>query len=512
MAVPLLAWLITISIVALPDVLLIQPDYNAAHEIDQSRMYPLTVFVAFIAWIVLLARLIQSEPVIGSTSFWLTRPIPRSVQLPSKTLFFVLFVFLLAFLPIAVHAIVFPPDWPSIGQQALTLAVVELMVAVTVIWVATYSPTLLHFAGMLCLGFVCTIVVFILSFQFHMRVMGEGLNFSLILPLIAVPGFLVSLVVQHTWRGSPWGLKVGLAGLALALLAQFFAPASSGPGGLSSIRTGKMTKVDFEPDWINTVNWQGSDYGLSRLVVATATLKPIRPDPNSIVLVGYADAVFQQPGKDRVHLRDNSYPDRFSSQPDPEIRTLLGAVLPGISIAGDQEPVKPDLTVPICTLTSAEADALRGQTGRLTIHVWGQVSQLDKMVAVPLGQPHAIGFVPGGFVRVKPVHPGDRQLEVWTIAPARAMNGLGNEFTYVLVDPQTRTAKILKTSGWSSVSVGLSTGVDSLQDGENYFPLDGTEPLNRMVLYVFDMAPHLSFQTTLTAPNFTMAPPPTPMP
>jgi hypothetical protein len=76
---------------------------------------------------------------------------------------------------------------------------------------------------------------------------------------------------------------------------------------------------------------------------------------------------------------------------------------------------------------------------------------------------------------------------------------------YVLVDPQNGTGLFLHTDGQQSLAdqVALSS---SKSTRHVYLPLRGDEPLDRMVLYIYELKQKDFFTAALTAPNFIMDP------
>jgi hypothetical protein len=492
-------WLLMLLVIALPEVLLLQPDYAAAREADNLPTYPLAALAACIAWTVLLARLVQSEPMTGSTSFWLTRPIPPGAQLMSRAIFFTIVMLLASFLPIASHAVIFSPDWLLIKQQVLTLGMIELIAAIVVVWVAAFSRSLLHFIGALCFGFTGVVLALLINDEFGIRRGGTNSDFqgSFLPLLILLPGLLLSIVVQRIWRGSFLGWRIGLAAYGLAWIAQcVVAPPITWDPFRDDLET---VSVDFAPDWSKSVAWvpPGNPYPEDYTAYATF-------NPNAMVSHEQISVTFEPPGEPKVDLGET--PSVFGTEDVLNLRPLIDARLPGITVANPARRAEPNRTI-LFSMLPAAADKWRGRTGKLTLDVKGQVLQIRSVVAIPLDHPSAIGRIPGGFIRVRPVQLGNGWLKVWTLTPQRSYSGFGVQFAYVLVDPQKRTGQILELDGAPDdpPAFGLERG-DPNNCEINYL-LSGKEPLNRMVLYAFEVTPAKNFETVLTAPDFTMQPP-----
>ena len=415
----ILLWLLAVAVLALPDLLIFQPDYAAARAVDSYRSSPLTMLIGFIAWTVLVARLIQSEPVTGSSSFWLTRPVPRHVYLASKLLFLATLVMLPAFIPGIVHAFVFGADAAEVRAQVVNVLAFQLIGAVGVIWLATYTPNLVYFAGMLCLGAVVLVVEnLLISMQPHVY----GQHSSGFVPLV-VAGLLVSLIVEHFQRGSRLGLSIGLASIALCLLGQYFAPPGASMTMDPSIfRVPKTAQVDFQPDWPGTVTWSDTSYGNGqRVPAAVARLTPMGDSSGNRILINYVVAQFDVPGEFPQPLSGVG-PQYFSIGPEQADNTdLVQSRLPGIKLKAEPNavPAGSMFHVGLFNLLGVE-NKVRGKTGALTLNVEGQVLELRQVAALPLGDPHYIAHLPGGFLRVRPVFStqADHLVTLWSVGPA----------------------------------------------------------------------------------------------
>ncbi len=77
---------------------------------------------------------------------------------------------------------------------------------------------------------------------------------------------------------------------------------------------------------------------------------------------------------------------------------------------------------------------------------------------------------------------------------------------YVLVDTQAKTGTFL-FSNHSETSMGLTNSPFNKSDTRVYLPLKGDEPLDHMVLYIYESQRKNFFSSDLTANDFKMSPP-----
>jgi hypothetical protein len=510
----LVLWALVLLALVLPDLFILHTSYVAARTIDTIAMSPLPMFVGSLGWVILLVRLVQSEPVIGSTSFWLTRPVPKSVFLGSKAIFLLTLVLLPAFTPLLVHYILFKPGPELARTEIISLLEVQLIAATCVIWLATYSSNLLKFAGLLCLSFLLFYLLMMIAFTLlRPRLTGlGGVPFQLQLTglSVLVPGFAISLVLQHWRRLSNLGLGVGIVAIVLAAIVQMVWPFSIPPSGSTMpYPVSNPTTVNFSPDWSTHVTWSPRLEPSTRTweSVASAQLKPDFVGEDSEIFVQTITATFQPPGGPDIALIQ---PFNFYGSPFPVMRgnysQVLMARLRTLSLNG-VPPSVPGPPQELFRLDSKLSGALRGQTGTLTLKAKGQVDTLEEVAVIPLGQPDYIARRDGGFIRVAPIPPGSTEMLLWEVGPRKGANWSASSSSIcVLVDPTTGTSQELSSGGNSSSSGGFGFTGYTMVDTETNWRLTGNEPINRMVLHVFRYRATSDFTSTLTAPNFTMTP------
>jgi hypothetical protein len=501
----LLLWALVLLAMCLPELLIFQPDYDTARFMDTLRTSPVAIFLGGIAWTIVIARHIQSEPVTGSTSFWLTRPIPKGVFLTSQGIFLVLLVFLPAFVPTLVHMLAFQADWALTSSQVSTLLTIQLCAAIVAIWLATYSPSLIHFAGMLCLGVVLFILMAILSQEISIHYAHNNGTGGLCIVLI-VPGLLLSLVVQHWQRRTQLGYYIGVGSIATGMVAQCLFPNLPSMGIYPEYDTGKTAEVGFLPDWPNNVSWGSYRSSDLNQIQASAHLAATGIEADLGVSVTSVSAKFQPEGESTVNLGPSV--NRFNLyQPQADRIKTIQTKLPDIHLDSGPVPTHSDhpTQASLFTLDADLDKKVRDKAGILGLEVSGLVLTLRQMAIIPLDQPHYIARIPGGFIRVQPRNgTHDPQLTVWTIAPASDLGMLNREFIFVLVNPDTHTGHVLESRGMSFSTLAFMTGESHLLDTDNSYAVDVSDPIDRMVLYVFESVPIANFRTKLITPSFRM--------
>jgi hypothetical protein len=506
-------WLLLLGALALLtqimlNALLLQPDYDLARRIGAIRTSPFFFLISFLVWTVLLARLIQSDPVTGSTSFWLTRPIAPRVYLSSKLLFFLGLMILPSLLPALLYAVEFHSTAEMLGDDLVSCVVLQLVAGLCVGWLATYTPSLLHFAGMLCLILLGSVLFSLLAFSLqvhpHANLVGQNQVAS---PHggILVIGLFVSLVVQYRLRRTRIGLILGIAALVLELVSPFFLPNVPVPAASPYALTGKSVQVEFSPDWQKTISW-----GHGSSTEAMARLAPISAAPGTQTIIEGITSTFQLPDGKSMELPSGiPFSSMFPFQAKP--LELLRESLTGSSVLWPGHDHDFLMPVPLFSLDLNLKQQLQGKMGTLVLKITRQTMTLEQTTKIPLAQPGFIGRFPGGFIRVCPPDPKEnkenKELTVWKIALKKNINEDSRNTIYVLVDSQNHTGTVLNQGG-SSFSSGSSNGGFQLVDSEISLNLNGTESLDRMVLYIFEFTSSADFATTLTVPDFTMNPTP----
>ena len=502
----LLLWALVLVIPLILNALVFQPDYDSAKYIETLRVSPLLVFIYVIVWTILVARLIQSDPVTGSTSFWLTRPIPTWVYVPSKLIFLIFLVCVPGALSIIASDLQFGSTGEMVRDHLGVFFIAQIIGGIGVVWLATYTPGLLHFAGTLCVGLLGLFLLVLLDATLvhpHAANGAQSLTADNLSDIL-VPGLVVSLIVQHWRRQGRAGFITGIAAIVLAVTAQLFLPPRVTPGIAKVSPVGKALAIDVSPDWQKHIFWSRRDNPSE----AMADLKPV-DSQNAAFVVESATGEFQAPGSAPVPLailpEFPFMPLTIRMQWQFKRVALAQAALPDDTISLPDNRQEGGSTITLFSLDPAQKIQLAGKTGSLNLSLHGQKLTLVQVAQIPLDQPHSIARTPGGFIRINVSAPSDdTRLVVWKVAMEKNVLW-SQEKIYVLVDPRSHTGTILDSTGSSSSSNTIG-GTFRTIDSETTLSVEGNETLDQKVLYVYDVAPTTPIEIALTAPDFTMNP------
>ncbi len=511
------------------DALEIEPDYQLARTAEFVRSTTVLSLTGAILWIALLVRLIQSEPVSGTGSFWLTRPVPRSVYIPSKLVFITFLLILPYAVPTPLDMLHFQAAPGMTWSYLKSSLILQILVALIVLWLATYTRSTSQFWIVAVSFTLAAIALFAAASYFHSSLlptlngtevwMSRWVMFSVIFFF----GLFASLLIEHAIRKSRAGFGVGVACIIAAVLAGFFWPVAL-PSRLtafffqslanSSSVTTKSTLAEYLPDWRDHLSWQFDSQ--ANAWAATAPLTPVAMSAVPAPILQNVSASFQSEGE-----RPQPLPNQNSAWLDEagqfDFIPAIQADLPDIQI-----PNRPHENLPapvrLFTLSSDTASQLRNKTGTLTLALFGHMQSLVRKAAIPLGD-RALGRLPGEVIHVAwlPRAPqtdlnlndpsGDKPvLDVWSLSYERRPPLTTPVHYYLLVDPQNHTGTFLsasQTNRFASMNLFSSKSSD-----HTFLRLKGDEPLNRMVLYIYQLEPGNFFSATLRAPDFTMNPPP----
>jgi hypothetical protein len=511
----LLLWALVLLLPLLINALVFQPDYQTGRYMETLRESPFLSFMNIIVWLLIIARLIQSDPVTGSTSFWLTRPIPTRVYLPSKLIFLAFLVLLPGVLSTFASELQFQATPEMVKDRLEFFVLMQLLVGLVIIWIATFTRNLVNFAGMLCGGLLGLLLLAILvaALASTHRVirpmnpedMKPGYMTAGYFFIVFILGLFASLVTQHWQRRGKIGLIVGITAIIAAAVVQVCLPVPPVMARAIASPTAMPHHIDFKPDWQNQVSRShGPD------VQTLADLTPVDMNDNAGLIIDSVDGNFTVPGEspDKLTIIEpfQRLLVRQRQQRMLKPLALLKQALPDYTIIRADNSPDPHFQTELFTLSLEQDDRLQGKTGALVMNITGQRVKLVQQARIPLNQPGYIVRIPGGFTRVAPLDGhNDGSLIVWKVAEEKEELYQQHEMIYVLVDPQNHTGTIVDTSGNSSSSNSIG-GTYQLMNSEATLNLRGIEAPEQKVLYVFVVTPGDRFESTLTAPNFVMNP------
>jgi hypothetical protein len=203
-----------------------------AWQITYQLLTTLTTLLDALLILVIVPLVIQQEPLLGTTAFWLTRPLSRSTLFASKTLF----VSVLLILPIVVQSTVLLANGVTLREVALSipwLLITQLCWIVSVAVVAVLTPSFGRFAiGMV----IYLIILFVLTYIFQIaRIFGNVNAFMATAPSLTDSRSLVSaswtialgaivLFAQYLWRKPILGGAFAVAALLGPIFIEQFWP------------------------------------------------------------------------------------------------------------------------------------------------------------------------------------------------------------------------------------------------------------------------------------------------
>jgi hypothetical protein len=525
-------WALVLALKIGVNLLVMQPDYHLATVANFIRSTAALTLTGLILWAVLIVRLIQSEPVTGTTSFWLTRPIPRGVYLPSKLLFILIFLFLPALVPPLLDMMLYQVDAAHTLGAARGLVAWYGVTTILVLWLATFTRSMSEF-WVLCIAIVLAGVALLAGFAFARFSFGnlESAEISVtrgtLFFVVLLGGFVVSLLIQHAWRKMEGGFAFGIGAVVVAVLVLFFWPFSLPPRFGTAVYGlfGTLPEPEsyysntnthaFTDGWRDSLNWSRDPSNGEWRVDAHFTPAP-GPTPGVPKLEGIG-ASFTV-GRDTSIGLPNHTTGSYDDFEPIDYVTAVTNDLPGIQLSA----VPPDQPLGFeYTLFDIDADTLakfRDKIGRLDVSIFGHYHEIVRQAAVPLNRDE-VAHAPGEIIHVArlPEAPSTMLttddhthkqpvLAVWTLSYRQVPIMRQPARYYVLVDPEAKTGTFLFTNQ-SESSMGLNNSLFGKSDQRVYLPIRGDEPLDRMVLYIYESQQKRAFNTELTANDFKMSPP-----
>jgi len=510
------------------DLLEAHPDYHLARTAEFVRSTTVLSLTGAILWIVLLVRLIQSEPVSGAGSFWLTRPVPRGVYIPSKLIFITFLLILPYAVPTPLDMLHFQAAPAMIWHNLKTSIILQVLQAVLVLWLATYTRSMSQFwivavsLTLAAIAFISANMYFRLSHGFVAHGIDLWLTRLVMSGFIFFFGLFVSLLIGHTVRKTRAGFSLGVACALAAVLAGFFWPFVlpsrfttfflQGFADNSSF-TGKSTSAEYLPDWRDHLVWQFDSQ--ANAWAATAPLTPVATSTVLAPILQNVTVSFQSKGEQLQSL-----PNQGSGLRDEatqfDFTPAIKSDLPDIQITNRAYGTNPP-PMRLFTLDAFNANRLRNKTGILTLTLFGQMQSLVKEAAIPLGD-RALARLQGKIIHVAWLPQAPRTyvtlgtqvddkpvLDVWSLSYEKRSFALAPVHYYLLVDPQSRTGTFLYDSQPNLFANQPTLSNKSSQ--HDFLRLKGDEPIDRMVLYIYQLEPENYFNASLRATDFTMNPP-----
>jgi hypothetical protein len=520
-------WLLLLSILVIAlqlgiDLLEAQADYHLASTAEFVHSTMALPLASDILWILLLARLIQSEPVTGATSFWLTRPIPRGVYISSKLLFILFFLVIPYLLPVPLDMFHFGVAPEQIRAKVETSLIIDLYLTLIILWLATYTRTIVEFWGALIAFVLFSIAIGATAVYSRFYFVSNapdtaGLGFTRLALFILTffSGLFVSLVMQHTRRKAA-GFGVGVSCMVVAVLVGFFWPFPLPwtftntflfSGSTFSV---KSVTIKYADDWQQRLSWERNPNTQEWL--ALSAFSPLGTTSREVPIIQNINVTFKPDGGGLTKL-SNDVAGNMPVQGQFDVERAIAADFPGIQLSNLPARFNPGSFSLFVVHPSDEH--LVGKTGTLKLTLFGHMQSLVREAAIPLnGQ--LVASRPGEIIHIArlprvpqtfiPPETADNPvLAVWTLGYFERERFEPPPRYYVLVDSQNGTGTFLHTVQAMHFNDNFSM-LGSKSSGHVYLPLQGNEPLDQMVLYIYEFKANDFLNATLTAPGFVMNP------
>lgn len=191
-----------------------------------QQMSAMSSFIYALSLAILVARVVQEEPLVGRDAFWLTRPMASSSVLQAKLAFALLFLTLIPLL-----GRIFVAAWFGAGDIARIVPgfLLNQLLAVTLLWaIATLTPSLTRYVVTI-VGVIGAFIFFtastLLIALFVAAEGDEGGDYQLpdMTPAVVAAGLIILaavavIVTQYRRRRILQSLAAGTIGLLLAFL------------------------------------------------------------------------------------------------------------------------------------------------------------------------------------------------------------------------------------------------------------------------------------------------------
>jgi hypothetical protein len=275
-----------------------------------------------LAWIlpfVAVARLLQLDPALGSTSFWATRPVDRAELLASKLAVGLLGVsgpcLLLAVAPLGLRGLATGPRDYALAFGSLLLR--DLTIVWFVLIVATLSKRLSEAVllgaalGLLLFG---AVQVYLWAWPAPDRPHGASFWFVALPPLLGLQALVYLHVLYRTRRASQAALALAVSGLAIVGVDRVWRwdlimPLRAGPAPATAIAHGTDWPIRVQVDG-QGVSWRGGPTGSQ---VATITVR-VEGVPAGVVLA--------QTGYDVERLSESGWVEKRVGIPSERVDSI----------------------------------------------------------------------------------------------------------------------------------------------------------------------------------------------
>jgi hypothetical protein len=520
-------WLLVVLTQAVITVLAVQPSYQIASMAEMIAPSAIWYVINGAIWIAVIVYLIQSEPVTGATSFWLTRPIPPVISVFSKLIFIIGLVIVPSLIPRTIDLLLFGVPVHTVRDSVYATILVELMMALCVVWLATYTRNMAQFWGVV--GTLCVLwIAGSLTLMFRSSIMtftaetNPGLwasRFEMGF-WVFFGGLIVSLVIQYWLRTTQKAFLLGLGSIFLSITCFFWWPfvlprighGVANPPTNKTMQLSSM-QLSYQIDPTKPFIWSGTQLLNTNYQSAKIFLIAPSGNGNGTACIRSIESSFTPNDGKKVALQaaleGYSYftPDRL------DWLTQLQHDNSGLTIESGSTPANEP--VPAFMVTSELAGKLKDQIGTLNLKLIGDVLTLQKQAEIPLA---GTGFarIPSALVRLIAVQ-NDKDginLSVEEVGYRDMLKGKTLPTVYLLVDPQSRIGiiplkSIIKSqnnnvsgSTLSRMSALLNLEVRATDLPENIRTHFEGEGVNGLIIYVYEATSQGHFEREVKVPDY----------
>ncbi|MCE0524183.1 MAG: hypothetical protein LV480_14855 [Methylacidiphilales bacterium] len=501
-------WLLIVCLQNLAGFLAVQPDYEVASNAE--KFSAIWYLLDCVTWTTLIVVVVQSEPVTGDTSFWRTRPIPRLTYALSKSIFILGFAIAPMLAAKRFDFWLFEVNPHDADETIRNFFILQVLVALCVLWLATYTRTLLQFFGVIVVGVLLCLVIGLVR---TMTILGLAPNDTdpsllntraVVAFLIFLVGLTASLVVQYGFRRTRIAFVTGAGSILFSILALQWWPLVL-PGTSVSVWPPGAVHLDYQIDAAKPIYWNEERLDRISYQIATASLTTPASTMEGIPVIRSVASTFQPKDGAAILL-----PSRFGASGVIDVNSLnwLDQVKkdnPDLAIVGPTPSVSPR---GIFVLTPGLAEKVRGLTGTLDLKIGGNFIYLRKRAEMPLREAGLVR-IPNGLIRVSVAQNQTHGIDLWVKEDGYMNNQLWTSLptVYLLVDRKKRTGCFLaKTWNSQSFNLGATLGRVSSQETLRIFPDLQDSSLDDLVLYIYEETAGPTFDSEISVPNYTMHP------
>ena len=508
-------WLLIVAIQLGVSILSVQPDYSVAGPAEMIGVWSLWYLINTLGWTVVIVYVIQLEPIAGPNSFWRTRPVPPLVSGLSNLFFIVSLVIIPGLLPKTLDLLLFGVPFPAIHDALWASIYLSLFLALCVVWLATYTRSLGQFWGVIGIIFL-----FFISFSlFTASISSSSTPFFLSLPpkllvsrfelatVLFLGGLIASLIVQHVLRTTGKASLLGLAGVLLAIAVLRWWPFVLPSIGFAKVdaSAGKVIHLEYRLDPTKPFVWSTSHIGNSSSQLANLPLLSPPPPPAGLFRIRSITSSFQSKTTGNVTLPSPSAMYGIFAIDRLNWSSQLQQANPGFSIQGLIPPA--NIPTPAFELSPDLSDKLKDQTGSLSVTINGEIVTLQKRAEIPL-RDSGLARIPSALVRLLAIQ-NDKagfQLSLEEVGYRDLITSQSLPVVYLVVDRRNRRAFVPEQTGASSQSNAFGGHLVRMSQHLTLRVDAPGEPVNELLLYVYDITPGASFESEINVPNYTFHP------